>query len=172
MWLFRGPKAIWNGRDTRGHYAKLERVADDYPDTPVCHHACCKGKRPHPAGLPVMRAKKKPAAKKKRAPAKKPGKFSPGLGPRRPTTPADAARQLRTDYAGYLHAEYLAAESATNGYMVNRAGKKKGYTGSDFFKVGRRPSLSSYASPELAEYMRGRRVLSLTAYRDRLRRAA
>lgn len=39
----------WSIRDLRGHYA--HRADSGRP----CPHACCRGTRPHPAGLPVMR---------------------------------------------------------------------------------------------------------------------
>jgi len=53
------------------------------------------------------------------------------------------------EYAAYLHSEYLAACEATNGYMVNAGGKTRGYTSTDFFKVGRRPSVERWGSEEL-----------------------
>ena len=56
---------------------------------------------------------------------------------------------VNAEYAAYLHSQYLAACEATNGYMVNAGGKARGYTSTDFFKVGRRPSVERWGSEEL-----------------------
>jgi len=56
---------------------------------------------------------------------------------------------INADYAAYLHSQYLAACDATHSYMVSSAGMRKGYQSSDFFKVGRRPSVEKWGSDEL-----------------------
>ena len=56
---------------------------------------------------------------------------------------------IDADYAAYLHSQYLAACDATHSYMVSSAGMRKGYQSSDFFKVGRRPSVEKWGSDEL-----------------------
>jgi len=58
------------------------------------------------------------------------------------------------EYAAYLHGEYLAACAATNGYMVNAGGKARGFTSTDFFKVGRRPSVERWGTVELRAWFR------------------
>jgi hypothetical protein len=152
MWISGRLGAIWNGRDQRGHYTNADAVAEDWPDRPVCHHACCKGKRPHPKGLPVMKAKKrtkKPA--RKRAPARNAFGETPWVGRQQTTAQrkATAGAGARADYAAYLESQYRAAERATRGYMVTPAGRARGYSGRDFFKAGRRPSLERWGTEEL-----------------------
>jgi len=67
--------------------------------------------------------------------------------------PAYAGRNERhsidAEYTSYLEAEYNAAAHATKAYMVNASGQRRGFKGSDFFKVGRRPSVEKWGSDEL-----------------------
>jgi len=112
MWVTKAGKAFWNGRDDRGHFDTVDRVAEARfhgEDAPHCQHACCKGRRPHPAG------------------------------------------------------------------------RRAGYTGSDFFKAGRRPSVEKWGTDELrawfgsgnaAAHGRGHRVLSRTAWESQQSKAA
>jgi len=60
-----------------------------------------------------------------------------------------ARPSIDAEYAAYLEAEYAAAAHACKAYMVNAAGTARGFTGSDFFKVGRRPSVEKWGSDEL-----------------------
>lgn len=185
MWLSGRLGAIWNGRDKRGHYTNADTVAEDWPDRPVCHHACCKGKRPHPPGLPVMRkakptssssskkSTKKPA--RKRAPVNRFGE-TPWVGRQQTAAQrkATAGAGARADYAAYLESQYRAAERATRGYMVTPAGRARGYSGRDFFKAGRRPSLERWGTEELRAWFgsgsaastgrRAGRVLTLSEF--------
>ena len=63
--------------------------------------------------------------------------------------PVRTARpNVNAEYAAYLHSQYLAACDATHSYMVCAAGVRKGYQSSDFFKVGRRPSVERWGSDE------------------------
>jgi hypothetical protein len=179
MWVTKAGKAFWNGRDDRGHFDTVDRVAEARfkgEDAPHCQHACCKGRRAHPAGLPVMRARKKAAAK---------WGTDKTLGKRGRTTAAaraaSSSRAASRDYAAYLHGQYLAADKATRGNMVSKAGRRAGYTGSDFFKAGRRPSVEKWGTDELrawfgsgnaAAHGRGHRVLSRTAWESQQRKAA
>jgi hypothetical protein len=192
MWLSRGARALWNGRDTRGHYTDADTVAEAYPATPVCHHACCKGKRAHPAGLPVMRAKtttssaRKPAKKpaRKRAPARNALGETPWVGRAQTTAQrkATTAAGARAEYDAYLESQYRAAERATKGYMVTPAGRARGYSGRDFFKAGRRPSLERWGTEELRAWFgsgsaastgrkAGGRVLTLSEFTSSSRAA-
>ena len=56
---------------------------------------------------------------------------------------------IDAEYAAYLHSQYLEACTATRSYMVNPAGLARGYTSTDFFKVGRRPSVEKWGTEEL-----------------------
>lgn len=54
------------------------------------------------------------------------------------TSSAEQLHQDKTNYAAYVAEREDTATSATNGYMVNKAGKAKGYQGADFFAVDNR----------------------------------
>jgi len=216
MWLSAGARAIWNGRDKRGHYTDADTVAEHYPDAPVCRHACCNGKRPHPKGTPVKKtaagsrtgksavkagsrgsraavpagrssAKGKPAPKKRPAAKKKPATNRFGETPwqgRAQTTAqrrATGAAGVKAEYSAYLESQYRAAERATNGYMVTPAGRRAGYSGRDFFREGRRPSVEKWGTEELRAWFgsgsaastgrRAGRVLTLTDFQKEKRAA-
>ena len=176
MWVEKAGRMVWNGRDTRGHYDSVDRVAEarfEGKDAPVCRHACCRGTRPHPAGLPVMRAKKKPAASA--------WGTDKTLGRRAKPTKAGVRRSSSNDYAAYLHGQYLAADKATRGNMVTKAGRAKGYTGADFFRAGPRPSVTRWGTPELRSWFgdgnaassgRSHRLLTRAAWDAQHRQAA
>lgn len=92
---------------------------------------------------------------------------------------APAALELRVakeNYAAYCAEREDTATSATNGYMVNPAGRAKGYSGSDFFAVdnrhrpGRRWMSDElrawFGDSDTAQHGRGGGgLLSFTAYR-------
>jgi hypothetical protein len=56
---------------------------------------------------------------------------------------------IDAEYTSYLEAEYNAAAHACKAYMVSASGQRRGFKGSDFFKVGRRPSVEKWGSDEL-----------------------
>jgi len=56
---------------------------------------------------------------------------------------------IDAEYTSYLEAEYNAAAKACKAYMVSSPGLRRGFKGSDFFKVGRRPSVEKWGSDEL-----------------------
>lgn len=60
-----------------------------------------------------------------------------------------ASTNVDAEYAAYLHSQYLEACTATRSYMVSKAGQARGYTSTDFFKVGRRPSVERWGTDEL-----------------------
>lgn len=186
MWLEKHGRTVWNGRDNRGHFDTVDRVAEARfrgEDAPLCPHACCNGRRPHPAGLPVMKKRKAGASSsRKAAPRKKrPNRFGSNELGRRASQPAQRKAAGGRDYAAYLHGQYLAAEKATRGNMVTKAGRARGYTGSDFFKAGARPSVEKWGTDELRAWFgsgnvassgRGQRVLTRSQWDAQQKRAA
>lgn len=111
------------------------------------------------------------------------GQRSGELG-RRKVSAADRKRQEQHDYAVYLHERFQAAERATNGNMLTKAGKARGINPRDFFDVDarRRPGMK-WASDELKAWMgdgsaaagtKGARggILSATKYRQQTRERA
>ena len=98
--------------------------------------------------------------------------------PTRKESAADRKRREQREYAAYCHERFQAAEKATNGNMVTKAGRAKGYTGADFFDpdARRRPGMT-WATDELRAWFghgsaaaghKGSRggLLSATAYRE------
>ena len=64
----------------------------------------------------------------------------------------DRARRRRQDaeqeYRDEVHRQWLAAEAATNGYMLNTAGRRSGIDERSLF-IGPESRVRKYASPEL-----------------------
>lgn len=61
-------------------------------------------------------------------------------------------RRTNEDHQAHLHAQRLDAEKATNGNMVNAAGRARGITGEDFFKPGNRRSIDQWGSDEMKRW--------------------
>ena len=72
-------------------------------------------------------------------------------------------QRMRKDYQDALEAAYLEAEAATNGYMVNAAGRAKDLRGWDLL-TGPESRAYRYASPELIEHWMARPRLTATAF--------
>ena len=68
---------------------------------------------------------------------------------------SERARRRRQDaeqeYRAEVYRQWLAAEAATNGYMLNRAGQRGGIDEHSLF-VGPESRVRKYASPELIEW--------------------
>jgi hypothetical protein len=75
-----------------------------------------------------------------------------GSSARTPTVGSERARRRRQDaeqeYRDEVHRQWLAAEAATNGYMLNQAGRYRGVDERSLF-VGPESRVHKYASPEL-----------------------
>lgn len=179
VWITRGGRGFYVGRDNRGHFTDPETIEEP------CPHACCQG----PQRTVTLRRQVKPAkpAKRRRtrAPRRVPSRDGFGSVPWVPRQPAGSSserrasrgRAARSDHAAYLDAHYRDADDATNGYMVNAAGKAKGITGADFFKPGRRPSVQKWGLDELRDWFRvgdagSRRILSAGEFAAQQRQAA
>jgi hypothetical protein len=67
----------------------------------------------------------------------------------------ESAREKRArenqEYTDEVYRQWLSAENATNGYMLNKAGKAAGISDRSLF-TGPESRVRKYASPELAEY--------------------
>ena len=72
-----------------------------------------------------------------------------------PSARAERARRRRQDaeqeYRDEVYRQWLAAEAATNGFMLNRAGRYRGIDERSLF-VGPESRVRKYASPELIEW--------------------
>lgn len=112
------------------------------------------------------------------------GDYKPAARPRGFKSAAERTAAARREYAAYCQHEFLAAEAATNGHMVTKAGQARGIDGESFFdpNAARRPSMK-WASDELRGWFghssaagggrRGaRRLLSFTAWQEQTREKA
>ncbi|MFC7942676.1 hypothetical protein ACFUPZ_05385 [Microbacterium oxydans] len=63
----------------------------------------------------------------------------------------NAWRECRAEYDDTLYAQYLAAEEATNGAMLNARGREKGIDPFTLF-MGNETRARAYASEELIEH--------------------
>ena len=74
---------------------------------------------------------------------------------RQAATRSERARRRRQDaeqeYRDEVHRQWLAAEAATNGFMLNQAGRRSGIDERSLF-VGPESRVRKYASPELIEW--------------------
>ena len=139
-----------------------------------CPHKCCQGKRVHPENLPVkldrsflrglsekeletelgeyisysdtheeglrqvMAELDRREASGKRAEARK-------------TRAKERARSRQDEYRDEVYRQWLMAENATNGYMLNKAGKAADIDERSLF-TGPESRVKKYASPELYEW--------------------
>src|SRR5579859_2714121 len=60
-------------------------------------------------------------------------------------------REAEQEYRDEVYRQWLAAEAATNGYMLNRAGQRGGIDERSLF-TGPESRVRKYASPELIEW--------------------
>lgn len=64
---------------------------------------------------------------------------------------ADKRRRLAQEWSDHLYRQWLAAEGETNGYMLNKLGKRRGVDERTLF-TGNRARIRKYASDELLEF--------------------
>jgi len=155
----------YNVRDMLGHFVRPRSAEGD-----MCEHACCRGRRQHPKGMPKILPSKAlrhasdenlaarydsitgESKKAERARAQILHEMS-----RRDA--ADVARGHREmakfsrqlEQADAQEASYVAAEAATRGNMVNRKGQARGVNPRTLI-TGREETFRRYASDELLEY--------------------
>lgn len=158
-------------RDILGHFIKpASRVGA------ACPHPCCKNRRPHPDHLPVMLTKssvRKLSDAQLLRHADKPEVINHKHAAARVLKEMDrreesaarraesVARRARRDkdrrgaraaeYQAYLEHEWIKAEAATNGYMLNSRGKVKVRDPRSLWTANDR-TRAAYASDELREY--------------------
>ena len=78
-----------------------------------------------------------------------------GASTRRAAVRSERARRRRQDaeqeYRDEVYRQWLGAEAATNGYMLNKAGQRRGIDERSLF-VGPESRVRKYTSPELIEW--------------------
>jgi len=156
-------------RDQLGHYVK-PRSERGHP----CPHLCCNWKRVHPENLPVklnrqyLRSLSGPELETElNQYVNYADTHEHGLHQviaeidRRDTVERNAharrarakdRRQAKTqEWHDEVYRQWLTAESETNGYMLNKAGKAKGIDERKLF-TGSEAQVRAYASRELLDY--------------------
>jgi len=159
----------YNVRDQLGHYV-APVSAEDHP----CPHACCRNKRVHPANLPVrldrqyLRGLSDAELERELdqyanyADTHEEGflQIIAALTRREESGKKAEARKERaryrretreSEYRDEVYRQWLEAESATNGYMLNKAGKRAGIDERSLF-TGPESRVIKYASPELRDW--------------------
>jgi len=159
----------YNVRDQRGHWVKPKTARGH-----LCHHACCNGTRVHPDKLPVkvsrsyLRTLTAPQVEEElNAYSRYSDTHEAGflqvlaevdrreLSEKRADARKMRARDKRehrqSEYEDEVYRQWLGAEAATNGYMLNKAGKAAGIDERSLF-TGPEARVRKYASPELFEW--------------------
>jgi hypothetical protein len=157
-------RGFWDVRDLRGHFSK------EPDDMQPCPHACCRGRRVHPAHLPVrfdkavLRSMSEPdlvreLTRYSNFTESHPVAFGQVVAEIDRRDRAEKAAERRrgryrdrdAEYRDEVYRQALAAEAQTNGYMLNRAGQAAGVDPISLF-TGPESRVRKYASPELTEY--------------------
>lgn len=87
-------------------------------------------------------------------------------------TARDKARwaAVNTEWMSWAHAQFIAAEGACRGYLLNKAGQAEGMD-PWLLWTGPISRVTRYASEELLEFWESNRRLTVSEYRAELRRA-
>lgn len=87
-------------------------------------------------------------------------------------TARDKARwaAVNTEWMSWAHAQFLAAEAACRGYLLNKAGQAAGLDPWTLW-TGPASRATRYASEELLEFWAANPRLTVSEYRDELRRS-
>lgn len=151
-------------RDQLGHW-----VAPPGMRGHPCPHACCRGRREHPHKLPVrldrdyLRSLSEQQIETELERYYKYRDDSPRGAAGWKAVSAEVDRRdaaahrrrrylaAREEHQDEVYRQWLAAENATNGYMLNKAGKKAGINERSLF-TGPESRVAKYASPELIEW--------------------
>jgi hypothetical protein len=154
-------------RDQIGHWVEP-------PGGRPCHHRCCQGFRRHPKGLPVRLDRAYLRSLPEDDLVRELEQYSRYVdthekgflqviaedqrrlvSAERAAASKERARGRRArageEHRDEVYRQWLAAENATNGYMLNAAGKKAGIDERTLF-TGPASRVRRYASPELLEY--------------------
>jgi hypothetical protein len=174
----------YNIRDRFGHW-----VAPPSRINGVCPHACCRNRRAHPRSLPVVLDKQYLRSlnetdltaeldqyihytdKRAKAFGQITAEFDRrDRAERAAARRKDRQRERSQEHYDEVYRQYLAAEAATNGYLLNRAGLAAGINERSLF-TGPEARVRKYASPELLDYFsthgRPTRVSFLGSSRER-----
>jgi len=156
-------------RDQLGHW-----VAPHDMSRHPCPHSCCQWKRVHPENLPVKLGRKYLRSLSADELETELSQYSnyqeirehgwnqilTEIDRRDMSEKRAAARKLRArerrmtrnaEYSDEVYRQWLMAESATNGYMLNKAGLRAGINERSLF-TGPEARVRAYASPELIEW--------------------
>lgn len=159
----------YNRRDLFSHWVRKDEAARR-----PCHHACCRGMRPHPENYPLV---KRNAYLRWSSDAELRDFYSRHQGDSQDDqryrdqvlaemqirderderrSAAEERRRARAslaraDRAAAVEAEYLAADAQTRGNMLNRRGREAGVSEKSLF-TGPESRARKYASEELLEY--------------------
>ena len=175
---------MYNIRDRQGHWVKPPSRING-----VCPHACCRNRRSHPRSLPVVLDRQylrslnetdleaelgqyvsyteshPKAFSQVTAEFDRRDRAAQAAGRRK-----DRYRERESEYQDEVYRQWLTAESATNGYMLNKAGRAAGINERSLFK-GPESRVRKYASRELLDYFsehgRPTRVSFLGSSRER-----
>ncbi len=177
----------WDVRDLLGHYAKRE------DEMAMCPHACCRHRRPHPEKLPVKfdravlrgmseRELERELHRYANFYDERQGAFRQIMGEidRRDLAHKAAAqsrarrrehyRTRASEHRDEVYRQFLMAEAQTNGYMLNKAGKRADIDPMSLL-TGPESRVRKYASEELIRYFeqhgRPTRVSFLGTARER-----
>ena len=170
-------------RDQIGHWVAPPSLRE-HP----CPHACCRNRRVHPGNLPVkldrayLRSLSEPELERELsqygqyADVREQGfmQVIAELNRREESRERAQARQARAksrreqaaeEHRDEVYRQWLRAESATNGYMLNQAGRRAGIDERSLF-TGPPSRVRKYASPELREWFEQHGRPTRHAYRQ------
>lgn len=156
-------------RDQLGHWVTPRRM-ERHP----CPHHCCQGKQVHPDNLPVklsrtyLRSLSEPELERElsqygRYSDQREAGFlqiiaefnrredSARLATARRERARDRRQRQESDYRDEVYRQWLKAEAATNGYMLNKEGLRRNIDERSLF-TGPEARVRKYASPELKEW--------------------
>ena len=162
-------RVYYDQRDRFGHFVKPATAANR-----ACPHACCRNMHPHPEHLPVRLDRQVLRGMGADELERELGHYvryydthsEGGLqiaaeidrrteSARRATARKERAARRRADaeqeYRDEVYRQWLRAEAATNGVMLNRRGLAAGISDRSLF-TGPESRVKAYASPELTEF--------------------
>lgn len=163
---------VYNVRDQIGHFV-APRSAKGRP----CPHLCCRNKQVHPDALPVkldrsfLRSlsdddlerelsayvryydKREHGARQVMAEVDR-REESGRKAEARKVRAYERRRTAESEYKDEVYRQWLKAEAATNGYMLNKAGQRAGINERSLF-TGPESRVRKYASPELMDWFEG-----------------
>lgn len=156
----------------------------------MCPHACCRGRRPHPDRLPVMLSRDmlkgltdaelmrhwdRPGVRDNERANVAIIRELDRREQREERKASHIARQRtgrrnrQAAYRDWLESEWIKAEEATRGHMVNKRGRAKGIDGRALWTANQQ-TRNAYASEELKGYWDSHPVLTAAEFQAYERR--